>query len=718
MYEKKWSLFFVVILLIILTACQPAAEPQVSPEEPSSDAPSPGEKTDSESQNLLTPQATFIFATEVPGIEKTDRPTVEATQAPVPTEIIVTDSPLEPELNTDRVLNQRILIDQRYLEFEYPQQLYFGDSDVIRLSLIPVEEGYLVQSEFPDHHVETEPYRINQIEGYHLLGTAQIYALGLDILPGVAQKKLIQPNQDTHWRWTVLAKSPGTHRLTINLSLKWISEEESEVNNKPEVEIFSKAFEVDVRSFFGLNRKQSFVGGFGSLIISGLIGFITLFWKKHPIQKLLEVKIPDEKLKIETKPEINLEEKDRFLLQAMFSGYARILIEREFLSGYSGARTLLILPIHLDSRRDAEMIVKIGLKESIQREYQNYLDYVKQTLPPMTARIQKTPVTTKNGLYAALMYTFVAEPGKPPKSLGRYLEEKNTPNVINQVFDNFGPNWWYQNSPYIYRLSMEFDKKLPSHLSVKPVDGKKQFNALSFSQTDYDKLPLINVGQIIFLEKFDHVERRGDGKSYTLVSKSTSSHAPIRVRWLSADRPRAGLVQVIETRENIYQGYKEEFEHFGLPEPWNYLKKVLNESINGTRSVIHGDLNLENILIGAGGFVWLIDFSETREGPPIYDLSHLALEIVAHLYANKIYDAISFVNQLKNRSLDHLNILEKLAEKCVKPGTGKREYQLALLVSSLGALKYENLSQKSKYFLYIFAAWQVYLLENTSFDVE
>ncbi len=35
-------------------------------------------------------------------------------------------------------------------------------------------------------------------------------------------------------------------------------------------------------------------------------------------------------------------------------------------------------------------------------------------------------------------------------------------------------------------------------------------------------------------------------------------------------------------------------------------------------------------LIGAGGFVWLIDFSETREGPPIYDLSHLAVEFVAH----------------------------------------------------------------------------------------
>ncbi len=70
------------------------------------------------------------------------------------------------------------------------------------------------------------------------------------------------------------------------------------------------------------------------------------------------------------------------------------------------------------------------------------------------------------------------------------------------------------------------------------------------------------------------------------------------------------------------------------------------------------------------------------------------------------------MDQLKNRSLDYLNTLEKLAERCVKPGSGLKEYHLALLVSSMGALKYENLSRKSKHFLYVFAAWQVIQLQK------
>ena len=47
------------------------------------------------------------------------------------------------------------------------------------------------------------------------------------------------------------------------------------------------------------------------------------------------------------------------------------------------------------------------------------------------------------------------------------------------------------------------------------------------------------------------------------------------------------------------------------------------------RSIIHGDLNLENVLIGPGGMVWLIDFATTREGHPLMDFAHLEAEIIA-----------------------------------------------------------------------------------------
>ena len=39
------------------------------------------------------------------------------------------------------------------------------------------------------------------------------------------------------------------------------------------------------------------------------------------------------------------------------------------------------------------------------------------------------------------------------------------------------------------------------------------------------------------------------------------------------------------------------------------LPAWLNQTVAGTQSTIHGDLNLENALVGPGGIVWLIDFA-------------------------------------------------------------------------------------------------------------
>ncbi len=85
---------------------------------------------------------------------------------------------LVPEQTPEGIVNQTIILDQRFIEFEYPQQLFFGDSDVIRLSLIPNVDGYIVQSEFPDHKIESKPIQIDQIEGYQLIGIAEIFSFG------------------------------------------------------------------------------------------------------------------------------------------------------------------------------------------------------------------------------------------------------------------------------------------------------------------------------------------------------------------------------------------------------------------------------------------------------------------------------------------------------------------------------------------------------------
>jgi hypothetical protein len=118
-------------------------------------------------------------------------------------------------------------------------------------------------------------------------------------------------------------------------------------------------------------------------------------------------------------------------------------------------------------------------------------------------------------------------------------------------------------------------------------------------------------------------------------------------------------------------------------------------------------LNLENILVGPGGFVWLIDFASTRDGHPLFDFAHLAAEIVAHILTPQIETAEEYLALLREGGGPLLMALEKIAGQCLFDTDNLREYRLALYMSCLGALKYGNLDERAKYRLYLTAAYLV-----------
>ena len=120
---------------------------------------------------------------------------------------------------------------------------------------------------------------------------------------------------------------------------------------------------------------------------------MALFSRRRPVRALLQSAALNPDLVIEPRPGLRIQPAEEALLKTLFRRYARLVVESEFLSGYSGARTLLALPIRADGRADAYTIAKIGDQESIRREFENYETFVKDTLPPITARIQEPPVT-------------------------------------------------------------------------------------------------------------------------------------------------------------------------------------------------------------------------------------------------------------------------------------------------------------------------------------
>jgi hypothetical protein len=193
------------------------------------------------------------------------------------------------------------------------------------------------------------------------------------------------------------------------------------------------------------------------------------------------------------------------------------------------------------------------------------------------------------------------------------------------------------------------------------------------------------------------------------------------VRWLSLAQPNGATGRVVATRWSLLQQSVQNLERFGLPDPLPPLPKILQESLMGTQSTIHGDLNLENILVGPGGFVWLIDFAMTREGHTLFDFAHLSADLIAHVISTLISppDYLEALPQIfagasnPEALVSPVNLLTamlQIARRCLFDPAQSREFYLTIYLSCLGALKFINLDSSQKQYLYLTAAYLTTLL--------
>jgi hypothetical protein len=425
---------------------------------------------------------------------------------------------------------------------------------------------------------------------------------------------------------------------------------------------------------------------------------------------------PNTDLIIEPHPDIDLSAPEIRLFQALFQRYARLVLELEFRSGYSGARAFLAQPILADGRADAFAVAKVGDHSVIEREFANYGSYVEQTLPPVTARIQGRPVTAarrSSRLFrrqasplAAIRYTFIGEPGRKPVSLHQQLLVDPDPVYLEKLFDTFGPNWWMQRRPHTFRLVQEYDRKLPSHYILEPTNERGEVLDGRAAPAEVD----LGVGQVVTLRNFQIAERRVNEDQLSLRGTAQPGQAALRVRWLGLRQPEGAGARVQATRKSLLRDWTAEFDGLGLPDPLERLPAYLNEKVSGTQSIIHGDLNLENVLIGPGDFVWLIDFANTREGHPIFDFSHMAAEVIAHILSPRFESGQDYLAFLGADGSALMNTIKRLAGQCLFDPADPREYHLAYYISCLGALKYRNLGAVARYNLYLTAAWLADLL--------
>jgi hypothetical protein len=594
-------------------------------------------------------------------------------------------------------------------EVEWPSRMRLGESDVVRLALLPAEDGYDLLVEFPEHRTLTETLQLQQLPGYSVVAAARLDGVGFDVAPNGEQRQDWQQGEMLTWHWSISPRRTGQQRLSVNLTLYWRPESGRSLASR-QVTAFSRGLDVRVLGPLGLTRDQALALGLAGLLLGAGLALPTLGnglrarGAAPSARRRLRVVRPGDGPALEPHTSISLDGEERSLLQALFQPYARVALEAEYASGYSGARTFLALPLHADGRADAYTIAKLGRRSAIEREVENYERYVADTLPPMTARIQGQPVTVgERCSSAALRYTFVGAPGQPPSSLRQRLLADGDPALLEQLFRTFGPAWWMQRRPYTFRAAQEYDRKLPAHYVLEPAPGAKP--VVTLDGRSLRGTQSLAAGELVRLQQVQVVESKQDGQGLVLGGSAEVSYPPLRLHWMSSEPPEGRAARVVATRAGLLREWTAGFERYGLPDPVVALPELLDTTVHGSRATIHGDLNLENALAGAGDAVWLIDFAETREGHTLYDFAHLGAEIVAHVLSRQIADPAGYVALLEGGGGPLLQTLAGLAGRCLYDREQPGEYQLALTLACLGALKFRNLDNRARHFLYLTAAY-------------
>ncbi len=443
--------------------------------------------------------------------------------------------------------------------------------------------------------------------------------------------------------------------------------------------------------------------------------------------------------------DLSLSPAEEALLLTAFAGHDRLYIEHEFSSGYSGARVLLATPVR-SGRRLAQIVLKLDTPAAIDHEWQAYQEYVKDTLPPVTARILESPLYAADGQLALLHYNFAGGLGNtPPESLRTYYAQRNGQQVAalleRGIFQTFGPKWWLQRQATDLILRREYDRLLPVHLVVELRDLSQATmtpRILVARKTNAHACRQLGTGQLVQIQGFILTEIRTDQAEVTLeaLPPSGSRTNPIRVRvtGLSPGQMKYELGQVVPTLIGVVRATRHEllrqlaepvlFDQaldqkqitIGsqlYPNPLYDYESLLDQHISVMKSIIHGDLNLENILVTpASGLAWLIDFATTREGHNLYDFIRLEAQVITKLLPQAgvgpeavvrmmyvLHEPEPSAQQLPvelQKPLAVLAAIRRMVKVCLYSRESWDEYYLGLVITLLGALKFKELDNSAR----------------------
>jgi hypothetical protein len=305
-------------------------------------------------------------------------------------------------------------------------------------------------------------------------------------------------------------------------------------------------------------------------------------------------------------------------------------------------------------------VVKIGPRWLIEQEWRAYQFWVERILPDI-ARLEGSPILGRQ--QGILRYALVGSGIFPVQSLYDYYKQHDAEAIrrllAERLFKVLGQQYWQARQPdSACRLGTEYDAVLPVNLLLRFEDTDPLAAA---HHIDPKHLPpsIVQIGDNIQLKGFVITEIDLPEKQLTLNLPPTSgerapfsAQVPSGYRLRLIDVPhieqyRAGQTldsircQVTATRHktlaetvkrivpdtlNLAAETLPLSTELHLPNPLLAYPDILNQNRSLYRATVHGDLNMENILIDTEtDILSLIDFATVRRGHNLHDL--LRLEI-------------------------------------------------------------------------------------------
>ncbi len=453
-------------------------------------------------------------------------------------------------------------------------------------------------------------------------------------------------------------------------------------------------------------------------------------------------------LHVENPKNLNLPQAVEQVLQTLFANYQTIVIRRQFGSSLSGGYVLEVRPITKQGRPELPTVAKIASISLIQKEWMAYQSYILNYLPEAAEVIGK-PVLLSTIGWGGLRYKLVGWGQIEIMSLYEYCQRSDvTAEDIQQVserlFDIMHALWGHHQTTAEFFVKQSYDRLLPVNLLLKHTETPANSRPHSINPNIRLRQPL-KPGDWVQLSGFVVAKVDMINQTITLTPPETVTAKPYYVRVKSDQihtmtlRSVGEMIdpldgQVMETRDSRLQAemmraFPSEvrsdkttvnIQDEVLPNPVPQLDDLLNSTRSVRQGTVHGDFNLENILVDPQTrTVRVIDFAEAREDHILHDCLRLETEVITKITADIFYrnPTLSIPKTLLNFfwALHQITFLgntieaDKLYPEVLhKPFTLLRlirqrvrgylfnfndctEYYQTLTIYLLGALKFRNL---------------------------